>query len=79
MYGWRIGRIFKKTGLDESKYYPNTCLGRQNEIPKNLRIADDQAMPRTRRFLNESVDRYLYIICSVEHVIKWIEVVVLLI
>ena len=79
-YGRWIRRIFNKTVADEWKYYPNTCLGRQNEISKNLRIADDQAMPRTRPFLIIiSLYRYRYINCSVEHVIKWIEDVVLLI
>lgn len=71
--------MFKKPVLDESKYYPDTCLGRQNEMPKNLRIADDQAMARNRRSLNKSLDRCHYVNCSVEQVIKWIEDVVLLI
>jgi hypothetical protein len=78
-YGWWIRRIFKETVSDESKCYPTTCLGRQNEITKNLRISDDQARPRTRPFLNISLDRYRYMNCSVQHVIKRIEDVVLLI
>jgi hypothetical protein len=73
-----FGEILRKMFQTSRSTIPILALG-DNEITKNPRIADNQAMPRTRHFLNISLDLYRYINCSVGHVIKWIEDVVLLI
>ena len=69
MYGWWIRRNFKKTVLDESKYYPRTCLERQwnHEGSKDSHWLDHATNQTLPEYMSRS---YRYFNCSVEQVIN---------